>query len=370
VVWPTSADYQNAISSSFVMDIRCTVYSPLYGVLDNLPISDGQVDDDATSQVRRTGTIQADPRYWPKSPGDLLSPYGSACQIYYGVGLASGDFEYVPLAFLAIAESSRDRPVIGDSDITVKLEDMSARVAEDRFDAPTQTVAGATAVAEMFRLVRNTLGADYPCIDLTGSTQITPVMEIERARWADGIEKLADSIAAEPFFDQVGTFTIRPQPTLDDAAVWSISTGRGGNLLQITDTQSREGVYNRFIASGQRSDGTDPAIGIATDTDPASPTYWGGPFGKKSRFYSSPLLTTNAQAVAAAAAQLERSRGAAASISFHLTPNPALASGDVVSVLDDDAGRSVQIIDKLSTPLSPLNPQSAVTRGFSLPSES
>ncbi|MFD8496347.1 DUF5047 domain-containing protein [Amycolatopsis sp. NPDC059657] len=368
--WPLSIEAQQAIAGSFVMDVKCTVYSPIYGVLEDLPISGGQVDSDATSQVRRTGQITADPRFWNRSPGQLLSPFGSAVQIYYGIGLRSGDFEYVPLAYLSIDESSRERPVDGGADIPVKLVDFSQRVAEDRFDAPTQTVDGATAVAEIARLVRDTLGPGIALVDLTGSTQIAPVIEIERERWADGVEKLADAIAGEAFFDQINRLTVRPQPTLADPPAWSIRTGPGGNLLRITDTLSRDGVYNRFIASGQRSDGAEPVYAVSTDTDPASPTYWGGPFGKKSRFMTSPLLTDEDQCQAAADAQRERGRGVSASISMKVVVNPALADGDVLDVQDDDAGRSLQIIDKLSTPLEPETEQSIVTRAITLPSES
>ena len=373
-MWTLSHDAQNALTKSFVMDVRCTVYSPLYGVLDNLPISGGVVDADATSQVRRTGTLQADPRYWPRRPGELLSPYGSAVQVSYGVGLPSGDFEYVPLGYLSLDETTRTRPVIGDADIEVKLVDLSARVAEDRFEAPVQTLSAATVVSEIRRLAKQTLGNDIIVIDLTGSAQIAPVMEIERARWADGVEKLADSIGAEAFFDQIGRLVTRPQPTLDDPPAWRIATGNGGNMLQVNEIQTRDQVYNKIVFSGQRADGTDPVYGVAVDTEPGSPTRWGGPFGRKSRFYTSPLMTTEDQCEAAAMAQLQRARGVSASIVMKAVPNPALEPGDVVTIVDEDAGEnanpSVQILDKVSTPLTPEDVQGLTTRANVLPNES
>jgi hypothetical protein len=370
MVWPMSNEAQNAIGGSFAMDVRCTVYSPVYGELRYLPISGGSVDADAGSQVRRTGTIQAEPRFWKKSPGELLSPYGSAIQIEYGIGLPSGDFEYIPLAYLAIDEASRARPVEGSADIPLKLVDRSARVAEDKFDGPTQTVAGATAVAEIIRLVRQTLGPDIQLVDRTGSTQIVPVMDIESARWADGVEKLADAIGGEAFFDQIGRVVVRPQPTLTDAAVWSVTTGRGGNKLTVVDVLSRELAFNKWVVTGERSDGADPVIGVAIDDDPASPTFYGGPFGKKSRQTSSPLLTTNGQCVTAAIAQREASRGTAASISMTITPNPGLEPGDVFADYDTESGDGLHIIDKLSMPLSPVDPQPITTRAITLPAAS
>lgn len=369
-MWSLSHDAQNALAGSFVMDVRCTVYSPVYGVLDNLPVAGGVVNADATSQVRRTGTLQADPRYWPRRPGELLSPFGSAVQIDYGIGLPSGDFEYVPLGYLSIDETSRDRPVSGSADIEVKLVDLSARVAEDRFEAPEQTLSGATVVSEIRRFIKDTLGNSIEFFDLTGSLQVAPVMEIERNRWPDGIEKLSDSIGAETFFDQRGRPVVRPQPTLDDPPVWKIYTGNGGNLLVVNDKQTREQVYNKIVFSGSRSDGTDPVYGVAVDTDPNSPTRWAGPFGRKSRFYTSPLMTTEDQCEAAAEAQLERARGVSASISMKITPNPALEPGDVVNNEDEELGTSVQILDKVATPLTPEDMQELGTRADILPAES
>lgn len=370
MVWQMSNEAQNAIGGSFTMDVRCKVYSPIYGVLDNLPISGGSIDADAGSQVRRTGGIQADPRFWKKSPGELLSPFGSAIQVYYGVGLESGDFEYVPLGFLLIDESSRNRPVSGSADVDVKLVDLAARVAEDDLDAPTQTIPGATAVAEILRLVRGTLGPDVQLVDLTGSAQVAPVMEIAKTRWADGVEKLSDAIGGETFFDQIGRLVVRPQPTLGDAPVWSIRTGPGGNLLTVADTLTRQGVYNKWIVTGERSDGTDPVIASVVDDDPASPTYFGGPFGKKTYRTTSPLLTTNDQCMTAAMALRDRARGVSAAISVTITPHPGLEPGDVITDYDADLGNTVHIIDKITTPLSPENSQSITTRAITLPAPS
>lgn len=367
MVWPLSNEAQNAISGSFTMDVRCTVFSPLYGELRYLPISGGSIEADAGSQVRRTGIIQADPTFWRKSPGELLSPYGSAIQIEYGIGLESGDFEYVPLGYLAIDEASRGRPVSGSADISVKLVDLSARVTEDKFDAPVQTTAGATAVAEVIRLIRDTLGPDVALIDQTGSAQIAPVLDIESARWADGVEKLADAIAGEAFFDQIGRVVVRPQPTLNDPAVWSVTTGPGGNKLTTTDTLSRELAFNKWVVTGERSDGADPVIGVAVIDDPSDPMFYGGPAGKKSRSSSSPLLTTNGQCEAAAIAQREAARGTSASITFTITPHPGLEPGDVLADYDEESGASVHIIDKVTTPLSPVDAQSITTRAITLP---
>ncbi len=364
-MWPLSTQARIALAQSHSMRARAIVSSPSYGVL-TLPISGGSVEVDATSKVRRTASLQADPRWWPRSPTDLLAPYGSTCQVDYGIVLPSGATEWIPLMTGHLDETSRTRPVTGSGDITVKVADPSHRVAEDRLDVPAQTIANAPAVSEITRLVKATLGPQLDVVDETGSGAVASVIVIERERW-DAVEKLADFLASEPFFDPLGRLVIRPQPTLSRSPVWTIRTGNRGSLLTAKDKRGREQVYNRVVASGQRTDGV-PAV-YATATDTTSPAYYGGPFGKKNRFYTSELLTTAAQCQATADALLARTRGLGAQVEIEALVNPALDAGDVLLLLDRETGETRHIIDKLSIPLTPDGTQSISTRSDELPAE-
>lgn len=366
-----SVDAQNTLSRSHSMDVRVIVTSPSFGSRE-VPISGGSVTVDATSQVRRTAQIDVDPALWPRSPFDLLTPFGSYCTIERGIVIpTTGVTEWVPLGLFVLDESKRSRPHTGDAAVSVSLTDRSSRVAEDEFDAPAQTVRGATVVAEITRLVRATLGSDLPVIDLTGSTQVAPVTEIQAQRWSDGVEKLANSIGAEAFFDVYGQLVIRPQPTLVGASpAWYAHTGDGGNVLSTAESLSRENVYNRVIATGQRADGSAGFIGIATNSDQSTPTWYGGPFGKKPRRYSSPLLASNAQCVTAAQALLARATGVGFHVDFEMIVNPALDAGDVIQLSDSELGETLHIIDRLTIPLTAEGSMSIVTRSNSLPDES
>jgi hypothetical protein len=368
-MWPLSTAARIALTQSHGMTARATIYNPLAGVLPDLPIAGGQVDADATSQVRRSATLLVDPHYWPASPTDLLAPFGSEATIDYGIVLADGNIEWVPLGRFSLDDTSRTRPPSGSAEITVKLVDRSARVAEDRLDAPTQTVSGATVVAEIRRLIQDTLGVAVDVIDNTGSTQIAPVTEIDRDRWADGVEVLADAIGAEVFFDRLGSGVIRPQPTLADTPVWLVTVGEDSMLLTAKDRLTRDGVYNRVIAAGQRTDGSTPVFALVSDTDPLSPTYYGGPFGKKSRYFSSSLLTTVPQCTTAATALLNRATGLGVQIEMEQLVNPALEPGDVIGVLQDDGTVTTHIVDKVPIPLTPDGTQALGTRSNDLPPE-
>lgn len=367
-MWSLSTAAKTALVESHGIHVRATVYSPTFGMLE-LPVSDGQVEADATRLVRRTATLQADPRHWPRSPRDLLAPYGSSCQLEYGIALRSGAVEWVPVMFGLLDEAQRQRPLTGSAEVTVKLVDRAARVADDRLDAPTQTRPGALVTAEIRRLIRESLGPAVAVTDRTGSRRVAAVMEIARLRWADGIERLADAIGAEVYFNPQGAAVIRPQPTLEDPVVWQIATGAAGTITAARDRLSREGVYNKVIASGQRTDGTPPVHAAVWDTDPDSPTFYGGPFGRKPRFYSSPLLTTEAQCASAAAALLARTKGVAARVEFDTLVNPALEPGDVIDCVADDGTVTRHILDTVTVPLEPGETQALRTRSPDLPPE-
>lgn len=361
-MWPHSDAAQKALSGSHTIAVKLVVDSPGAGV-SYPPVFGGSIDVDTGSQARRSGTITTNPLLWPKGPTESLVPFGTTVRPYRGVYIpGQAEPEWFPLGLFYLEETSRQRTGTSVSELSLKLVDPAQRVSEDLFESPTQTIAGATCVAEITRLIRGTLGSGWPVIDLTGSTLVAPVLDIETDRWGDGIEKLADAIAAEVFFDQAGQAVIRPQPTLQDPAVWSARTGPGGNLLRTDERWTRENVINRWIVTGQRSDGSDPVRAVVSDDDPNSPTWVGGPFGKKVGTYSTPLATTEADCAAIGAARLARTTGVACVVDFDLIVHPGLDGGDVVTLKDADLGEAPHIVDSLSIPLTATDSMSVKTR--------
>lgn len=368
-MWPLSTAAQNVLAGGHKIDLRATATNANFGSVSGIPVSGGSVTVSATSQTRRTGQVEvADPAYWPTSALSILSPLGSELLVEYGIVIPGQATEWIPLIQGVITDVNRARPTNSGSGVfTVALADRSTKVAQARFDQPTQTVVSATVVAEITRLITQALPT-ATVTDLTGSSMVAAQLEMERERWADGIEKLADAIAAEVFADPVGTFLIRPQPVLTTTPVWTVTTGDGGAVLTLDEKSTRDLTYNKVVASGQRVDTTPPAWAAVSDTDPNSPTYTGGPFGTKTRFYVSPLLTTTPQCTTAAAGLLARTTGMHGSVALSLITNPALDAGDVLLVLDGGV-TSTHIIDSVTIPLSAKESQRVTTRSLDLPPE-
>jgi hypothetical protein len=358
-----------AIRDSHEIRVYAAAITSASGVVDNLPVTSGSVVSDASSQVRRTATVGiGQSALWPDDPLSILSPIGSELLVSYGIVLQSGQVEYLQLIRGPITRAQRQVPASGNDDaLTVTVADRSSKVAEARFDAPTQTISGATTVSEISRLITAVL-PNVTVTDQTGSTKVAPQIEMDRERWSDGVEKLADSIGAEVFATPEGNFVIRTEPTVANAPVWTLEAGDGGVLVGEDAEFSRDLTYNRVVAIGQRLDGIPPVYAVASDTNPNSPTYISGPFGIKTRFYSSPLLTTVAQCESAAASMLARVTGHHLNVSFSTVCNPALEAGDVIRLLYD--GRDeVHIIDRVEIPLRPGDVQQIKTRSLTLPEE-
>lgn len=356
-----SSEAGDLIGRTHQIEVRATLSHPVYGT-QVVAVGGGSIGSDATSQIRNSGTINVDPRLWPDGPNGLIAPFGSVAFVEYGIVLSDGSTEWVPLGTLPIEQSQRTRPVTGDAGIPVKLTDYSAWIADDTFDSPQQTVSGATAVAEITRLAQRTL-PNVTVIDQSGSlNRVIPQFEMQANPWGDGIEKLAAGITCEVFFDVYGRLTIRPIPTLDNLPTWYVRTGDGANIIQIDEQLSRERVFNRVVASGQRTDNVPPVTGTAVNSDPLSPTYYGGAFGRKTKRVVSPTLTTTAQANAMAAATLARVRGVSFDASLSTLVHPGIRAADVIQVSDPLIGTGPHILDRVDIPLSPADLLTMSTR--------
>lgn len=359
----TAPEAISALRTSHTVAYRVTAYTPIEGVLADLPISGGSVSYDSGSEVRRSAEITvSDPTLWPVDPLSALSPVGSEIGVEYGVVTPSGTY-WVPLIRGPVQSVKRTRPAESGG-VMISVADRSKTVAEDRFEAPAQTVAGATYAAEITRLIRETIPG-VPVLDLIGSTAIAPVLDIEKERWKDGVQALAEALGAEVYADRTGGFVIAPVSGFASSPVWVADAGTAGVLVSIDEELSRERVYNAVVASGERTDGTPPVYAKVVDDDPASPTFYGGVFGRRPYFLTSQLLTSVAQCEVAAAGKLDGVRGLHAKVSLTQITNPVLEPGVVITVLPPGGVPQVHLIDSVDFPLDPTAVQSISTRTIS-----
>jgi hypothetical protein len=83
---------------------------------------------------------------------------------------------------------------------------------------------------------------------------------------------------------------------------------------------------------------------------------FGGPFNPLPVpfYYFSPLLTTSAQALAAARTILaRRQRAAGRTLTFEAIPHPGLEAGDLVTVTSTNLVAAAAVVESLTMPLTP-----------------
>ena len=385
---PVTPEFLTAVSTSHEVATRVEVLNDGEVTLTLDTVTDGTVTLDQTAATRgRADVTIVDPDLVPGAPTAALAPYGNELRVYRGVmfyetseadsGSSSGQTwdvtlidggdpapepvaitrtpvpELVSLGIFRIDETSVTDN--GDQlEIRVAGMDRSVRMIDARFEEPYTIAAGtnyATAIAA-------TAAIAWPGIttDLTATSLTTPLLVAEEGadRWKF-MQDMAASIGHSLYFDGDGILVSRPVSNPAGTPSIAIEEGAGGVLLTAGRKWSRQGTYNRVIATGENpSEGALPARGVATDDNPLSPTYYYGSYGKVPRFYSSQFLTTDTQALDAAQAILNRELGTTQTVDFGMLVNPALEPDDLVQVTRTRAGLTAEahIVDSVTIPLT------------------
>lgn len=327
---------------------------------DPLPVLGGQVTLDRTQDTM--GTC----RNLVLAGGDSLpdaAPYGAEVAIAVGVRYDDDTTELLPVGVYPIQVTSTDLRTWA---LRAQLTDRSQRVRDARFEDEYAIAAGTNFGAAIQAIIDSRVpGLTY---SLTPTSYTTPALVFPA--WSDpwaAARKMARDIGMELYFDGAGVVVMRPTPAVKTTADWTIAEGERGALIGGDVTLDRGPAYNKVVATGENAStaaaGTAPPTGSATDTDPTSRGRYDGPFGRKPRGYSSPFITTNAQAAAAAASILADSVGVARSINLTALPNPAIEPGDTVLVhraplVDNE----LHLVDVVNIDLSPSTAMTLSTR--------
>lgn len=343
-------EFLTAVSTSHEVATRIEVLDDEEVTLTLDTVTDGTVTLDQTATTRgRVDVTIVDTDLVPGAPSAALAPYGNELRAYRGI-----QGELVSLGIFRIDETSVTDTADGGVEIRVAGMDRSVRMIDARFEEPYTIAAGtnyATAIAA-------TAAIAWPGVttDLTATSLTTPLLVAEEGadRWKF-MQDMAASLGHALYFDGDGILVSRPVANPAGTPTIAIDEGAGGVLLTAGRKWSRQGTYNRVIATGENpAEGALPARGVATDDNPQSPTYYYGSYGKVPRFYSSQFLTTDAQALDAAQAILNRELGTTQTVDFGMLVNPALEPDDLVQVTRTRAGLTAEahIVDSVTIPLT------------------
>jgi Domain of unknown function (DUF5047) len=319
-------------------------------------------------QVMRSGTLtfvdkDASGLIVPTNPDSLLAPYGNQLRVFSGLQYPDGSEELVAVGTLRITKTSSRYP-----NCTVEVSDRSWIVSNARLETPWQVTAGTpwnTAIIELLNDRMPGVSFDITDAPLAETTSPSLIFDEQADPW-DALQTMAaKACGCLLFFDPYGIVRMADDTGVPDEPVWTFDGKPNANLPYDSDDWANlvlydmevawdtDSTYNAVVETGSSSsDNTASFRGVAKDTDPASPTQWDGPFGRKSLFETNELLTSSEQALQVARAKLQTVIGLAESLRIPSIPNPALAVNDAVMVIRPELGvQSLHVLDEFTVPL-------------------
>lgn len=361
---PVSAAFLAALTSSHQA-------ISLVEILDGGEVSatatatDGSVTLDATAAIRgrvdATFVDDGSLGLVPTTSADALTPYGNELRVSRGIRFPDGTEEFAPLGVFGI-----QGVIVGDSGdgMTIRVNglDRAQKVSDAKFEDPYQIAAGNDLVDELQAVIESGVpGLTYDFASVTRTTAALAANEGDD-RWALALD-MAAALGMLLFFDGAGTATLEVIAQPGGESVFDLVEGDNGVLVAADRGWTREGTFNRVIATGENTGQGAPFRGVATDNNPYSPTYYYGPFGKVPTFYSSPAITSDAQAIDAAEGMLAKQLGTTQTVDFGSIVNPALEPNDIVRITRNQAGIDENhIIDQITIPLDAESSMSGKTR--------
>lgn len=352
---PIDQNTLNALTGSRSGD-GITVYVWYGGQLaypDPLPVSAWQMDWDVTRQIQTLSldVTDKDGKLAPWLLEDPLGAGGSRLQVIYRVGGAG----VVNMGWYRItnpkpAETWRryvidaagqvniDSPIPngkahvlipGGATVKVTADDLGIIIANDQLLAPDSPQgASPTILSEIRRLLADRVPVVTAAGVVDRAVNATLIYQQDRL---NTVQDLCSRIGCAYRMNGNGQFEVYPLATQTPA--WTIKGGAEGVLVDVNRSQSITGLYNVFITNGTATvNGQQvPVRGVAQIS--AGPLRAGGPHGNYPTFYTSTMLTTQAECNAYAITMRDTQlAGLTMDLAVTCLPNPALQEGDWVTV--------------------------------------
>jgi hypothetical protein len=335
-----------------------TVTSPT-GETQRLPATGGGVTEDASAEVRRRCTLSVVDNtgvLTPRSEADLLTPYGTEVRPYRGVKYADGREEVMPLGVFRISTVDVDDSVGGSPDIQIEAYDRSRAIARGKFEQP-YTVAKATNLVDAIKAIIGLTypDAEYDSITTTMTTSAPLIFDSNTSPWL-AVTQIAQSMGCEIYFGSTGRVVIAPPPDIDalPGPDFTFVEGKGCTMTNIKSRFTDDPGFNGIVLTGASLGDEKPPVRVVVwDTEPTSPTYYLGPYGKVPDFVTDENVKTEAEATNAATSLLQGYLGFSDQVSITAWPNPALTAGSIVQVQRERSGvNGLYSVDAITTPMS------------------
>lgn len=309
-----------------------------------VPIVAGQVSANLTNRVTRSATFDLPPSFWPRDPSDIMSPLAAVVRIYAGLGYGDGTEEVFPVFTGRVQDAQR----ADSGQVSFRADDLASDVIGFRFEAPTTSTPDSLIQDEIQRLILGALPqATFSTFGVPNAPTPTLAWDEDRGQ---ALDDLSEALGGRWYALGDGSFTVQPFNYALGTIVDTYTDGPGGLLSSAQISITRDGMANSVVVVSERVDGTDPVRAISRDTDPGSPTLFGGLFGRVTQIIKiqTPLSATEASNLA------QTQRAAATALneqwSVGLVPDYTIEPGDTVR-LEHRGVQADQLVDTITYPL-------------------
>lgn len=304
----------------------------------SIPIASGKLTVAVGSQVPESLTftvpaVDGTTSWVPTSPTSPLARFGQAIDI--GINVThpvTRETTWTRLGRFRVSDWSHD-DVAGA--VNVSCVGVLARVGEYRFLTPEVPRTGGTLASEFRRLMS-------PGIPVSIDSTLTDRACPKSFQWSqdrlDALYDIADAWPARLRTDQYGQILLLPPLPDVPTPVVELTDGENGTVVSAPRSDTRDKLSNVVVASSSSTDATalDPISQTARiTTGPLAANDDGSGYGFVVEYLSSPLITTNAQAFAAAQTRLAASARPAVVRTVMCVPDPRIELDDAISVTRD-----------------------------------
>jgi len=354
-----SAQLVDVLSSSFERELKVNVFNGSDRVLPDLRFESWQVDADLGRGICTQGSgtvVHASPggeSIVPVGTDGVLSPFRARVEPVMTIR-AGGFEESVSLGMFRVSSvpqasdsvtTFEGRELVVASRVGLKFDSLESDVERWGFQSPEQSKAGASAFAEIRRLTGMAVEETVPDVALPS----LKVWEAKQGGRLEAVLELGRVLGGSAVVNSRGAWEIVPDAIGDP--VVALRLGAEGTVIDVADEIDTDTVYNEVVGTFEDVNGK-PIFAVARVT--SGPLSVDGPYGSNTRYWSSDLVKTQAQANAGVQSVLAQSIGSQQyDVQVQCHVNPLIEIGDVAS-LSDWKRPLVGQVRKISLSNSPL----------------
>lgn len=370
-MYPVTTKFTNAFHKPHMRVVKVDVCKFDGSVVQTLcptiasSVIDGTVTVDETQQVRRTLSLTVESQghnidnLIPRIQSDILNPASmNELRVYRGIDYQDGTpNEYVPLGVFRISKPQITEKTAKSGDVSFEIvvtgNDRSSWISRLAWTAPYTLEQGSDLADNIAAALDN---RTYPNVLTKRITLADPANRpvVQYTVWGmttgdandpwQDFSNLVASFGYEIFFDVDGVFVMRPIAFSDTNLLPDIACFEEGATCTVTAIQltlDETAEYNGVICIARgKGVAVAPVRAEVWDTDPSSPTYYLGPWGKVPYIFVTNAFPVFGQTDSQAAAQaLTVAQSVLARLSQQLNeiqisaiPAPFIQEGDTFTV--------------------------------------